>query len=53
MKYLYLLFRLFKCLHQYKILKGEQIIKREKLYAFKYFMKCSKCGKIIKTVVKN
>lgn len=53
MKHLYLIFRLFKCPHKYKILNGQQIIKKNKLKAFKYFLQCQKCGKIIKSVVKN
>jgi len=53
MKHLYLLFRLFKCPHKYNILKGEQVVKKDKIIAFKYFLQCSKCGKITKSIIKN
>ena len=55
MKYLYGIFRLFKCPHKYEILSGAALTRKKskKVYAYKYFLKCSKCGKIKKTIKKN
>lgn len=55
MKYLYFIFRLFKCPHKYIILANScyAIEKKHKIVAFKYYMKCSRCGKIKITTKKN
>lgn len=61
MKYLYAIIRLFKCKHHWKILSGEPLYKKiffknttnDKPHAFKYFLKCRKCGKIKEDIVKN
>lgn len=52
MRYLYFIFRLFKCPHKYNILKGEAVYKRKRLKAYKYFLQCKRCGNIKKTIKK-